>query len=362
MSTHAYNRRTILGTALAFGALAAGSRPALAAVPVRDGVPATLAATGRPGRGAQSPGFPVGNLGITWSGDGSAGAVRLRRPSGWGPWLPVPAGDVLGDRRSALIPAAGAVEYELAPSPAATGVRVTAINTTDGPPTARKPAAAAGAIPLPDGTSPRPGPVYLRRSAWGADESLRFGPDGVELFPPAFFDVQTLTVHHTVTTNGDPDPAATVRAIYHFHTVEQDFGDIGYHLIIDGAGVVYEGRWSGPDPVPVFGARTQGPPPQMNNGAHVGGFNAGNVGVALLGDLTAAQPTQAARRALVRVLAALVGVTRLDPLGTTAYVNPISGATRTVPTIAGHRDWLATACPGDTFYPTLPDLRREVAG
>jgi len=45
----------------------------------------------------------------------------------------------------------------------------------------------------------------------------------------------------------------------------------------------------------------------MSNGAHVGGFNAGNVGVALLGDLTTARPTPAARGALVQVLAALAG-------------------------------------------------------
>lgn len=209
--------------------------------------------------------------------------------------------------------------------------------------------------------SARLGSGYLSRAAWGADESLRFGPNGEELFPPAFFNVQTLTVHHTVTANDDPDPAATVRAVYFFYTVTQDFGDIGYHLLVDRFGFVYEGRWSGPDPIPVFAGRSTGPLPQMSNGAHVGGFNAGNVGVALLGDLTTARPTPAARGALVQVLAALARVTKLDPLGTTAYVNPISGATRTVKTIAGHRDWLATECPGGAFYPTLPTLRTEVA-
>ena len=42
-------------------------------------------------------------------------------------------------------------------------------------------------------------------------------------------------------------------------------------------------------------------------------------------------------------------------------MNPVSGAAITSPNIAGHRDYLATACPGDTFYPTLPTLRRDVA-
>ena len=61
------------------------------------------------------------------------------------------------------------------------------------------------------------------------------------------------------------------------------------------------------------------------------------------------------------MLASLAAATDRDPLGTTNYVNPISGATKTVPTIAGHRDWAATECPGNTFYPTLPQLRADVA-
>jgi hypothetical protein len=202
---------------------------------------------------------------------------------------------------------------------------------------------------------------YLNRAAWGANESWRFAPDGTEIWPAAFYDVQTLTVHHTVTSNNDSNPAATVRAIYYDMAVTDDFGDIGYHLLIDQAGNVYEGRYSGPDRLPVFGPRQVGPRPSMVNAAHAGGFNAGNVGIALLGDLTSVRPTAAARASLVSVLAALAAATDLDPLGTTDYVNPISEATRTVRTISGHRDWNATACPGNTFYPTLPQLREDVA-
>ncbi|MGH3978015.1 MAG: peptidoglycan recognition protein family protein, partial [Pseudonocardiaceae bacterium] len=93
----------------------------------------------------------------------------------------------------------------------------------------------------------------------------------------------------------------------------------------------------------------------------VAGFNAGNVGVALLGDLTTNQPTPAGRRALTRVLAALAGVTGLDPQGQVFYVNPINAARAEVDVIAGHRDWLATECPGNAFYPALPEIRRDVA-
>ena len=64
---------------------------------------------------------------------------------------------------------------------------------------------------------------------------------------------------------------------------------------------------------------------------------------------------------LVTVLASLARVTAVNPLGTTSYVNPISGATKTVATLAGHRDWAAAECPGNTYYPSMPQLRADVA-
>lgn len=245
------------------------------------------------------------------------------------------------------------------------------INTTDGP-IIQAAARALTGMPAPSGPAGRaslaaPPPFtsklpYLSRAAWGADESLRFASDGTELFPTLFYGVQTLTVHHTVTANADPDPAATVRAIYFFHTITEDFGDIGYHLLIDEAGRVYEGRYSGDDKAPVFGPEP-GPDgrPQMCNGAHVGGFNAGNVGVALLGDLTDKGPTAAAYRSLTAVLARLAQVTAVDPLAQVHYVNPVSGAEVDINAIAGHQEWAPTQCPGNTFFPQLPQVRDDVA-
>ncbi len=196
---------------------------------------------------------------------------------------------------------------------------------------------------------------FLDRARWGADESLRFDPAGVEIWPAEFFDVQTVTVHHTATGNDDPDPAARVRAIYHNQAVVQGFGDIGYHFLIDERGRVYEGRRSGTG-IPGFDRAGQ-----MVNAAHVLGFNAGNVGIALLGTLTDRTATRAARVSLTVLLAAVVRWHRLDPLGTVDYVNPISGATATVATIPGHRDWAPTECPGGPMYADLPALRRDVA-
>jgi hypothetical protein len=152
-----------------------------------------------------------------------------------------------------------------------------------------------------------------------------------------------------------------VRGIYYDHAVIRDFGDIGYHLLIDPAGSVYEGRVSGADWLPVFGPELQGGRPLMANAGHVAGYNAGNVGVCVLGHLSESSPSKAAINSLVVVLAALAAVCDLDPLGQTNYVNPISGSTKTVNTISGHRDWLATECPGNRLYPDLPSIRARVA-
>src|SRR5689334_7703976 len=99
----------------------------------------------------------------------------------------------------------------------------------------------------------------------------------------------------------------------------------------------------------------------MVNAAHVGGFNAGNVGIALLGTFTDRAPTPAARRALTHLLATIADRQGIDPLADVDYVNPISGATRTVAVIPGHRDWAATLCPGDVLAGELAEIRHEVA-
>jgi len=68
-----------------------------------------------------------------------------------------------------------------------------------------------------------------------------------------------------------------------------------------------------------------------------------------------------AQDALTRLLAWEASRNSIDPEAAQAFINPVSGAAITSPNIAGHRDYLATACPGDTLYPTLPAIRRDVA-
>jgi hypothetical protein len=328
------------------------------------GVPQTLVQRTYPGgpavRAAEAS-FALSHLAVSWAGAGSPG-VRIRQASGWSEWRELHpcegAPDGRGSaRRAALVVTPEALGYEISGRGVA-DLAVTELNTASGP---VRTAAAAARDELRAGG--RSAAVrYLNRAGWGADDSYRLLPDGTPSWPPEYFPVQTLTVHHTAGINDDPDPAATVRAIYYFQAVLQGWGDIGYHALIDERGTVYEGRWSGSATVPMLGRRP-GPGGRlpMVNAGHVLGFNAGNIGIALLGDFTSRLPTRAARRALTAVLVLLSALERLDPLGTTTYVNPISGSTATLATIAGHRDWDATECPGDTFHPQLPAVRGDVA-
>lgn len=295
--------------------------------------------------------------------------VRLKTAGGW---RSVVASGCTGGpdgatgRASVLVPAAGVSAYQIKGVGGAP-VSVTELNTVDGP--RRAIAAPARALDLPHAGRVPWRPRYLSRAAWGADESYRYNPDGTLDTPPAFFGVQTLTVHHSGEDNPVADPIQHVRGIYYTHAVTNDWGDIGYQLLIDANGRVYEGVYSDPDPVPVFGPRPGADGrPQMVNGAHVGGFNAGNVGVCVLGNTMQKPPTAAAVRSLTVVLALLAKVTGLDPQGTTDYVNPVSGARATLRTISGHQDWNranpaagATLCPGDSLYAQLPAIRSRVA-
>lgn len=290
-----------------------------------------------------APGFAIDFVGVLWNGNTRGGEIRFRTKDRWSSWRPLVQDEieVPGRFASALIGAGKATAFQVRLPRLARHARAVAMNTTT-PGRSSRTMASSGVI---------------TRAEWGADESLRFDAQGNEVWPPAYYPAQVLTVHHTATRNGDTDPAATVRAIYRYHAIDQGWGDIGYHFLIDEQGRVYEGRYSGDDGDPAHEAATG----KMVTAAHVGGWNSGNLGVALLGNLRTRQPTTAARTSLERVLADLAGRHGLDPLARTDYVNPITAATKNVAVISGHRDWESTECPGTAFYKELPSVRTNVA-
>ena len=339
-------------------------------------VPETLADRRPVGVGVVVPGFPIDHLGVLWDMRGAGadhaaeeaeehGAVRFRVDGAWTAWQPLTedGAHAEGQWASALVAGGDAEAYQVRGIPAdAVAPRAVALNTTDGPlvEVDRRPTGGAHAVDN-----------CLSRTEWGADESLRLDADGNEIWPTEFYDVQTMTVHHTATKNDDPDPAGTVRAIYRYHAVDRGWGDIGYHYLVDETGRVYEGRWSGTESAPCAGGPggtdfAHDAAGGLVTAGHTGGYNSGNMGAALLGDFTThrkngAEPAGPAVDALESLLAEFASRHGLDPHGVVDYVNPVDGATRTVDMISGHRDWVATECPGERLYDDLPAIRDAVA-
>ncbi|GHE62522.1 peptidoglycan recognition protein family protein [Streptomyces capitiformicae] len=295
--------------------------------------------------------IPIGYVGLRWGGtdETTGGGIRLRDADGsQGAWKPLGDGGCsVANGGGLLIAADQASGYELKAPDGATGLRSVALDCTHGPD--RK-------VKVPSDPTRVRGVQYLSRAAWGADESLRFKPDGSENSPTAFYPFQTITVHHTAGANDAPDPAATVRAIYHLHAITNDWGDIGYHFLIDEAGRIYEGRYSGEDGMPAHDADGK-----VVTGFHVGGFNSGNLGIALLGTFTEQGPKEAARQALTRLVRVLVRLHGVDPQARVTYTNPVNGTQKEVSEISGHRDWMSTECPGEVMYQELDRLRTAVA-
>lgn len=185
-------------------------------------------------------------------------------------------------------------------------------------------------------------PVMLSRTDWGC-------PDGEESenLNEVTTVVTHLIVHHTATSNSSADWPATVRAIWSYHAIDRGWGDIGYNFLIDPLGTIYVGR-AGGDNI---------------RGAHFACQNSGTQGIALLGDFTSVAPTEAATGSLEELLAWLASREGIDPVSVSFH----AGTQLDLDNISGHRDGNAssttcstTVCPGDTFYPMLPDIRSGV--
>lgn len=256
-------------------------------------VPETLADTRPVSAAPVATGFPIDFVAVVWTGsaDGHDGAaVRFRHGGVWGGWQPLEEDGAQSEGQfgSALTGADDAEAYQVRGlPPGASEPRAVALNTTDGP--------------LVDAGSRRRGaahaaPPCRSRADWGADESLM-------TWSSTYYGVQVLTLHHTDTANADADPAATVRAIQRYHSVERGWGDIGDQLLVDAMGVLYEGRYSGVSRscLTAGGDGTDFGHDDAGNGvtaAHVSGMNSGNLGVALLGTYSEVLPPAVQRSAV----------------------------------------------------------------
>lgn len=175
---------------------------------------------------------------------------------------------------------------------------------------------------LGDWTAP-----LLSRLGWGA--AKRRGA-------PTPHAPYRLTVHHTITAQSMSEASAikNVRNVQYYHMKgrakegKEVFDDIAYHFLIDGEGRVIEGR-----PVEVIGA-------------HAGGSNDGNIGIALLGNFDVDKPTGAQLRSLERLAVYLSVKFRRDP-SHRGFLQP-------------HMHFTNTGCPGKNLLALLDKIRDDV--
>ncbi len=191
-------------------------------------------------------------------------------------------------------------------------------------------------------------PPVLPRLAWNADERIRRGPPR---YAPA---VDFAVVHHTAGASGydAATSVAIVRGIELYHVRGNGWNDIGYNFLVDRFGQVFGGRYGGVDRNVI--------------GAHAEGFNSGSAGVAVIGNYGARSISQAAQRALARLLAWRLDVAHVDPLGFLTWTSAgnarfLAGTPVFLRAIAGHRDTGFTSCPGDVLYRQIPAVARTAA-
>jgi N-acetylmuramoyl-L-alanine amidase len=161
--------------------------------------------------------------------------------------------------------------------------------------------------------------AVIPRSAWGAT------PAHVDHMDRNEGGWKRITVHHSAERSPPPldgsvaESAAAVRNIQkaHMEGKETQYGDIGYHFVIDPYGRVFQGRdlaW---------------------RGAHAhGDNNYQNIGVCLIGNFEEDRPTKAALDALKRML---------DQLCSTYKISHSA--------VVGHSDLWKTECPGRYLEP-----------
>jgi hypothetical protein len=334
--------RALLGAAL-LALLGAWPSAAGVRVVARD-VPVRTAALERPQRAPLR--FEM--VGLHWRGSGTVW-FRTRSLIGvWSRWQPArPEAEDLPDRGTAesaprrgwkfgnpyWTDASGAIEYRVRGNVS----RLRAFFIQSAP----------DSTPL--GLAARAGrPAIIRRSQWGADESIvRAAPDYADR-------VRFAVVHHTAGTNSytAAQSAAIVRGIQRYHVLANGWNDIGYNFLVDKYGQIFEGRGGGIDRNVV--------------GAHAQGFNTGSTGVSLLGTYSSSRISTAGRSALVKLLAWRLDVAHVDPLSRLTWIsggNPEypAGMPVRLRAISGHRDTGPTSCPGTALYGQLPGIASSVA-
>jgi hypothetical protein len=308
---------------------------------------------------------PFSSVGVTWRQDPAVTDVRVRvrvrhDDGDWGSWADLQPDDI--EQTATSETAHHDLRGGTAPywTGAATGLQV-AVQGAGGavpedvsvalldPGTSK-----ADAMPTTSATGEAHAgtfmPDIVSRSQWGADESIRtWDPE----YAPT---IKAATIHHTADSNDytAAQVPAMLRSIYAYHAQTRGWGDIGYNVIVDKYGRIFEGRYGGLSSTVI--------------GAHAGGFNTGTFGVSMLGDYTTTDPSAVMLDSVAAVIAWKLSMYGVSPYGATQLTSGGGGTAKyaagtvvTLPTIFAHRDVGNTTCPGQAAYNRMDEIRARVA-
>lgn len=131
---------------------------------------------------------------------------------------------------------------------------------------------------------------------------------------------EKIVIHHTGNHADDDLSAAEI----HRRHLNQGWAGIGYHFVVRKDGSVERGR------------------PLDCIGCHAYGYNYCSIGIHVCGNFEIAEPAQEQLNLLPMLIADLC-----DAYGLNASDD----------IVIGHRDLMATACPGEKLYQKLQDIR-----
>jgi hypothetical protein len=259
-----------------------------------------------------------------------------------GQMITVPAADVTHTQIQYAISFS---RWQAEATPLLRQLRLTFIDSTRGPTAdelvARQQELDGGPAPQA-ANSPYPKPTVVSRQVWCTHAACNYTGQ-------IYYPTSHLILHHTVSSNSSSDWAATVRAIWQFHTFTRGWGDIGYNYLVDMNGVIYEGHLGGDDV----------------KGTHAGGANRGSMALALIGTFTLPShpspgitPPQPMLSAAADLFAWKAAQKNIDVYGAGRLPDLSWG----LPNMMGHRDvYGTTECPGEQAHLLLPWLREQVA-
>ncbi|KAA1397519.1 N-acetylmuramoyl-L-alanine amidase [Aeromicrobium ginsengisoli] len=291
-----------------------------------------------------------GLVGVTWARGfddrGMTVQVRLRTDGAWAGWeeLDVESDEGEGGRDGTEPLWAGSADGVAVRVTSPTGQRPSGltVSTIDPGSTPAQAVTASNAFydaagddavtTVADGSPTyTPKPAIISRSAWGAKKNTYCDA------PRTGSETRGVVVHHTAGTNTytKAQSAGIVRAVQAYHMSGRDWCDIGYNFLVDKYGQIFEGRNGGVDK-PV-------------RGAHAGNksVNTYTMGVSMMGTFTSTQPTDATKDAMVKLIGWRLGTTFHAAKGKYTLGGVV------LDRIAGHRDVVSTACPGQAAYEWL---------